>query len=136
MADDAGTQGGDTPPANNVSDGTTQAQGGTPVTSRNDNFVSTPANTQRNDTPGNTVDHGALTRLLDRIESLPESIVNAMKEAAPVAPPQNQTPDNSATQTGTHGQDGATGNSTVTADDSSAVAPSRSERFAAWWFGK
>lgn len=129
--DGAGAQSGDTPGAPNVSDGTPAGTAGPTANSQNDNSVSATAATRSDDTRGAGFD---ITKLLDRLDALPESIANAVKEATPATPPPAQTPANSDNSTGSGSTvDGASGAGT---DTGNAVTRSRSERFAGWWFGK
>lgn len=130
----AGATGSDTPSAPNVSDVTQQTQGHTTTNVTNDDAASRPAATRSDDTRGAGYD---FSKLETRMDAMPESIANAVKEVlssipAPSAQASSATPDNSTTNAG-NGQNGnsATGNGGET-----AVTASRTERFSSWWFGK
>lgn len=128
-------QGGDTPGAGNVSDGTPAGTAAPGANGQNDSSTQRPASTQSNDTP-RAIDE-LLSKFSDRIDALPESIVNAIKEVTPQtsAPTSTSaaTPDNSSNSAG-NGQNASTdaGNSAGTSEPTRT----RSERFAGWWFGK
>lgn len=131
MADEPNASGNDTPGAGNVSDGTQPVS--SPATSNvtNDDAASTPANTQRHDTPGGQ--GFDLTKLLDRIDALPETIANAVKELTPQTQTSSPTPDNSNNSTAGNGtaDNGVSGVST-----DNGGKRSRSDRFASWWTGR
>lgn len=124
-------QGEGAPAAGNVSDETTPVAPGTASNVNNDNSASTPAATRSDDTRGAGFD---VSKLLDKLDALPESIANAVKEAAPVAPVTAPTPDNSTGNAGeSAASTGATGESGATTE---TVKATRHERFNSWWFGK
>lgn len=133
MGDGTGATRDDTPGAGNVSDETPPVSSPAASNVTNSDSTHTPASTQRHDTPGGT--GFDVTKLTDRIDSLPESIANAVKEVlsshTPAPAPQTtaQASDNSTDSTGT----GSAGTSD-TGDGASQVK--RHERFASWWFGK
>lgn len=127
----AGAEGSDTPSAGNVSDATTQVA--TPATTNvnNDDSASSTTATRSDDTRGQGFD---ITKLLDRLDALPESIANAVKEAAPTVQAPATTSDNSSSNAENGTQVTSTaGNGAVTAEETSRT---RSEKFASWWFSK
>lgn len=133
------TPSGDTPGQGNVSDGTPATTPAPGSNGQNDNSASTPANTQRHDTPGGQ--GFDLSKLTDRIDALPESIANAVKELIPQTAPApahpTSTSDNSSNPgNGSAGtSDAGNGASSVSGNAGTNSHP-RHVRFANWWFGK
>jgi hypothetical protein len=141
VADGTNTTSNDTPGQGNVSDGTPAGTGAPAPNGQNDNGTQRPASTQSHDTPGGQ--GFDLSKLTDRLDALPESIANAVKELIPQTAPQTQptasTSDNSSNSAGNgsagNSADGASA-STSDSSQSAITKASRSERFASWWFGK
>lgn len=128
--DGTGAQSSDTPSSTNVSDETTAVVQAATNSSGNDNSASTPATPRSDDTRGAGYD---FTKLLDNLDSLPERVANAVREAAaPVTP----NPATAPATTSTNDTGNAAGRSGETGNSGDTVNRSRSERFAGWWFGK